>query len=141
MTKLTSAQIEKVEQLVDKHILVNANWVLDAVRFVYNLSAADAEDDNKNPTPFSYSDAEEFFNYCEIDEDTGEPVNKDSDDYTPVEFPQCWIVSEYLGRQLKAEGELVITGNRKSGSFWFCKTWGTPFADQSLFHRAFENLL
>lgn len=129
---LTNEQTQKLVSLLDKHILVNANWALAAMPFVFNLSQEDSYNDAINPTPFTYDDAEKFFNY--------KPADGSMEDDDTIEFPQCLIVSNYLGQRLQELGELVIN-TINYGMFWFAQEYGTFFEDRELIQKAFADLL
>lgn len=140
MSQLTDEQVDQVEKLVNKHIYVNANWAIAAMFFVYNLSGQDSCDDKINPTPFTYENTEDFMNFRAINEKTGKPYDDEDDNYNPVEFPQCMIVSDYLAGNLINSGELVINAGI-AGNFWFVQEWGVPFANRPIIQKAFFPLL
>jgi hypothetical protein len=92
----------KIVEIVEKNILVNANW---AMASLIKIACGEIEPDS---TPFSICEAEEFMKRTSSNQENGEYL----------EFYECWVVNKILSYHLKQAGEFVINTNNY-GSFWF----------------------
>lgn len=126
MKNITNEQIAKLSEILDREVKVNADWAIACLG-----SWVEPGRGNESTTPFTSDDVEKYSDYVH------DAVEEDHD---PIEFLQCWIVSERMGHLLEKVGELVID-TKWTGCFWFRKTYGQGIEFDSEVQDAFAALL
>ncbi len=122
-----SNQLAQLNSHLDNHLLVNANWAIPMLTYIF---IGDVPDNMVNDMPFNRRDAEEFYNYGKKNKD-----GKYDDDHCQPEFFECWIVTPTMGNMLRKQGEFVIDAGR-SGNFWFRQATGQSISMDSVVQEA-----